>query len=123
MFGSLGIFQALVEALKTIISDLIGTTSDTYADATLMGRTKTGIKSIQRGVLACACSSSPTSTNGTISSVDVSKSMISYLGCCPDSLVTTIASIKLTNATTITGTVLANAANTINISYEVIEYY
>jgi len=83
------------------------------------------IKSIQRGV---TLSSSTASATVTISSVDTAKSFVSFLGISheatgstADTLGQLLATITLTNATTLTITRKATALGTY-ISWEVIEY-
>jgi len=81
----------------------------------------TVIKSIQRGVIQIDNAAS--TDTATISSVDTTRSMISFLGYqTNDTLATnTRGSFTLTNATTVTFTRMG-AANSIIGSYEVIEY-
>jgi len=81
----------------------------------------TVIKSIQRGTIQI--DNTATTNTATISSVDTTRSMISFLG--HQSNDTTITSshgsFTLTNATTVTLTRMGSA-NSIISSYEVIEY-
>lgn len=87
-----------------------------------------GIKSVQRGTITMA--NLETSASATISSVDTSKSMVSFLGFTTTessaNLDTYLTRISLTNSTTVT--VNRNTAfgpsgtRSITVSYEVIEF-
>ena len=80
------------------------------------------IKSIQRGTIALLANTHSSNT-ATISSVDTSKSFISWLG---GSTNTTALNqwahrVDLTNSTTVTVTRTTDAGS-VTVSYEVIEY-
>lgn len=81
------------------------------------------IKSIQRGTITF--DGSNTSVSATISSVDTTKTFLSYLGYQANSSFTDIRTnatrLSLVNATTVTAT-KEYATGTTVVSYEVIEY-
>ncbi|MCI1999545.1 MAG: hypothetical protein LKJ75_02610 [Clostridia bacterium] len=78
------------------------------------------IKSIQRGTISLAGVYSATAT---ISSVDTSKSVISYLGNVVPEYADQFARVELTNSTTITAYRNSNNANSTVVGFEVVEYY
>lgn len=81
-----------------------------------------GIKSIQRGTVSIT--QPATSNTATITAVDTSKALLSFLGINSDGTNFGYgARIVLTNATTITMTKSGNDTNSNVISYEVVEYY
>lgn len=81
-----------------------------------------GIKSIQRGIITM----SGTSTTATISSVDVNKAFVSYLGQSTGTTSTDPtryrARLALTSSTQVTATIGSSIGNS-TLSYEVIEFY
>ena len=90
--------------------------------STLSQFTGGGIKSIQRGTISI------TNPNffatATITSVNVNKTMINFLGLSENSSSTAnnyLARIELTNATTITA-IRISSSGTTALSYEVIEF-
>lgn len=121
MFGSLGIFQAMVQALKSVVEGLIGTTSDTYASNTLFGYAKYAgtIKSIQRGTINL---SAGTPASATISAVTTAKTMLNFCGFkSGGNYAGDAANIRLVNSTTVTAACCTNYDSI--VSYEVIEFY
>ena len=90
--------------------------------STLTQFTGSGIKSIQRGTITL---SSTLTATATISSVNVNKSMLNFLGCVDGTTSTTnsgFARIELTNATTITATRNTSTFGASVVAYEVIEF-
>lgn len=89
-------------------------------------RTLPGIvKQIQRGVISIT---GATSNTATITSVDVSNSVIAFLGQAYSNVSTDPsigqARVALTNATTVTATIVTTpGAQIVTVSYEVIEYW
>lgn len=81
-----------------------------------------GVKSVQRGTITIL--SSVNIGTATISSVNVNKTMINFLGLSENSSSTAnnyLARIELTNATTITA-IRISSSGTTAVSYEVIEF-
>jgi hypothetical protein len=102
------------------------TTADPSADTAVNWSPigATGIKSIQRGVIAL----SGTSQTATISSVDVNKTALRWLGFDTNAggyPTTTsgsdVARINLTNSTTITASRGTSVGSTLNVSWEIEE--
>jgi len=122
MFGALGIFQAMVQALNRVL----GTSADDHDDDTLMGYCKTSIKSIQRGVIVMAADAEVTAS---IASVDITKSSINFLGFSGvydnyQHVSTIFPKLVLTDSTTVTATRHAQyTGDSVSVSFEVIEYY
>ena len=83
-----------------------------------------GVKSVQRGTITIL--SSVNIGTATISSVNVNKTMINFLGLTENTIVSSnnyLARIELTNATTVTATRVSAGGGTTIVSYEVIEFY
>ena len=83
-----------------------------------------GIKSIQRGVINVAS----TSTTATITAVNTAKTILNFCGCSAGRntsyVLSDMARIELTNSTQITATRMpGNASPAPTVSYEVIEYF
>jgi hypothetical protein len=79
------------------------------------------IKSIQRGTISIG--NGVTTQTATVTSVDTTKSQLNFLGCyTADTAITALASVVLTNATTITGQRSSNTSTTV-VSWELIERY
>jgi len=74
---------------------------------------------IQRGVIAM---NAVTSATATITSVDVNKCELRMLGAYNTSVASDLASVVLTNATTVTAN-RGTTTGTSNISWELTEYY
>ena len=83
---------------------------------------QTGIKSIQRGVIAFAAGD--TSKTATVSAVNVAKSELRFLGTMPASDFPTImGGIQLTNSTTITATRKYGPTYLSDVAWELTEWY
>jgi hypothetical protein len=85
------------------------------------------IKSIQRGVVSIGAFSNSSTT--TISAVDTSKSILSFLGQDTSTanaaslIFNRIAYLSLTNSTTITATANASGSSALTVSWQLVEYY
>ncbi|MCI1958582.1 MAG: hypothetical protein LKJ25_03040 [Clostridia bacterium] len=113
-------FQAAGEdtvVWKEIINDSI---LAAQVQSLLTGGEISVIKSIQRGTISL---SEVYSATATISSVDTSKSVISYLGNVIPQYVEQFARVELTNSTTITAYRSINSASNTVVGFEVVEYY
>lgn len=129
-----GSLHAKASNIQDTLDAKLGDSADVRADNTLMGWLASPIKSVQRGTIVFG--TSDTSKSAMISSVDVSKAMINFLGISHAYAVSTNysgsgdqfnfgsieARITLANATTVTATRGIQGV-AITVSYEVIEYY
>lgn len=90
--------------------------------STLSQFTGGGIKSVQRGTILI---SGVANATATITSVNINKSMVSFLGFAESTFFTdnrAVPYIALTNATTVTAIRSSSSGATV-VSYEVIEFY
>ena len=119
-----GSLHAKVGDLKNKV-DVIGTPSHTRANNTVMGWLSSPIKSIQRGTGILQTTNNEVTV--TISSVNVNKAMINFLGASAAIAYTEMGlhfiRLSLTNATTITANRQSAANVATTFSYEVIEFY
>ena len=132
IYDSLGAPEDVANATGSLhakIADLaankIGDSSHVRADNTLMGWMASPIKSIQRSTVNL--SGGGTSATATISTVNVAKTMINYLGFSTNAAASDAPSvfyprISLTNGTTVTVDI-AMASKNVTVNFEVIEYY